>query len=65
MELIKILGTVMGSAFLLGVSLVIYAHSNFTTKETSLRIERHQKNNDDRIIKRLDRIENKLDKLIR
>lgn len=48
---------------MLGAGLVFYAHANFATKESVNRIEGYQTDKDGLIIKRLDRIEDKLDKI--
>ena len=54
----------IGVGLTIGFTLVVYAHSNFATKETVRRIEQSQKEKDNIIIKRLDRMELKLDKLL-
>ena len=54
----------IGVGLTIGFTLVVYAHSNFATKETVRRIEQSQKDKDNIIIKRLDRMELKLDKLL-
>ena len=55
----------IGMGLTMGFGLVVYAHSNFTTKEDVNRLEKTQTFKDDMIIKRLDRIESKLDRVIR
>ena len=55
----------MGTGLTLGFTLIVYAHANFTTKETVARIESTQVLKDNLIINRLDRIESKIDNLRR
>ena len=54
----------IGLGISLAFTLIVYAHANFTTKETVTRIEQYQKNKDDAIIKRLDKIDSKIDKIL-
>lgn len=54
----------IGVGITLGFTLIIYAHANFATKDTLQRIEQSQRDKEGLIIKRLDRIELKLDKLL-
>lgn len=48
----------------IGFTLIVYAHGNFATKDTVQRIEQSQKDKEGLIIKRLDRIESKVDRLL-
>tara|TARA_R110000868_G_C10972548_1_gene770411 strand:- start:5742 stop:5942 length:201 start_codon:yes stop_codon:yes gene_type:complete len=54
----------IGVGLTIGFSLIVYAHANFSTKETTDRIEQYQKRGRDQVIKRLDRMNSKLDKLL-
>ena len=54
----------IGLGISLAFTLIVYAHSNFATKDTINRIEKHQKSKDDAIIKRLDKIDMKIDKIL-
>lgn len=60
-DVIYLIATGCGITF----TLIVYAHANFTTKDMVDRLEKSQETKDVMIIKRLDRIENKLDKLAR
>lgn len=53
----------IGVGVTLAFGLIVYAHANFTTKEAIDRLEKMQEFKNDIIIKRLDRIESKLDRL--
>lgn len=48
----------------IGFGLIVYAHANFTTKETVNRIEKTQLEKDNLILRRLDRMESKIDRLL-
>lgn len=49
----------------MGFGLVVYAHANFTTKEAVIRLEEMQEYKNERILRKLDKIEAKLDSLIK
>lgn len=53
----------IGVGLTLAFSLIVYAHSNFATKGTVQRIEKYQSEKEGAIIKRLDRIESKIDRI--
>lgn len=48
----------------LAFTLIAYAHNNFSTKDSVRTLSQSQERREDIIIRRLDRIENKLDKVI-
>lgn len=48
----------------LAFTLIAYAHNNFSTKSSLNTLRAGQERREDIIIRRLDRIENKLDKVI-
>lgn len=47
----------------IGASLVVYAEARFATKDQITDVKQTQERFDDILLKRLDRIENKIDKL--
>lgn len=56
--------SLIGSGLLLGTGLVIYAHANFSTKETVNIIKDNQEKRESLIIKKLDQIDRKIDKIL-
>lgn len=52
------------SGIILAFTLIAYAHSNFSTKGAVNMLRQSQERREDIIIRRLDRIENKLDTVI-
>jgi hypothetical protein len=54
----------IASGLSLGFTLIVYAHSQFSTKDMVKRIEQVQDSNEVLLEKRLEKIENKLDSLL-
>lgn len=64
MRSIQFTVTMIGTGVVIGFSLIVYAHANFSTKESLNRIEQYQRDKDVQIIKRLDKMDSKIDILI-
>ncbi len=64
MNNIKLAMTLIGTGLSLAFTLMVYGHGNFATKNTVNRIEQYQKDKDNAIIKRLDNIDRKIDKIL-
>ena len=54
----------LGAGIALAFTLIVYAHSEFSTKDMVRNMKQSQERREDIIIRRLDRIENKLDRVI-
>lgn len=64
MKRIKDAITLITIGLTLAFTVLVYAHTNFASKGTVKRIESFQERTDETIIKRLDRIDQKLDKIL-
>lgn len=64
MNSIRVAMFFIGSGLTLGFTLIVYAHTTFSTKSMVNLIKDNGDREKETIVKRLDRIESKIDKLI-